>query len=234
MAEICLTVPPSLVLSDERTFMHLGILKVGAVLKEKGVSTDFIDLSGVTNYREAKEAYVQETDTNTFGITATSPQIPASAELVKVIRKHKPGARIILGGPHITLVNAAYRKEVKQGTVGRATRAFQKLRSLFDVLVAGDGEIAVLHVMNKPTLDFNDPNDRKSDLFLTPLELNTMPFPARELVDVASYKYAIDGVPALSMIAQLGCPFQCGFCGGRESDYLRRVRLRSTENVIAE
>jgi len=36
------------------------------------------------------------------------------------------------------------------------------------------------------------------------------------------------------MIAQLGCPFECGFCGGRESPMLRRIRTRSTENVVAE
>ena len=36
------------------------------------------------------------------------------------------------------------------------------------------------------------------------------------------------------MIAQLGCPFQCGFCGGRESPFLRKVRVRTTESVIAE
>ena len=38
----------------------------------------------------------------------------------------------------------------------------------------------------------------------------------------------------MSLIAQLGCPFSCGFCGGRESPMLRRVRTRSTENVVAE
>jgi radical SAM superfamily enzyme YgiQ (UPF0313 family) len=38
----------------------------------------------------------------------------------------------------------------------------------------------------------------------------------------------------MSLIAQLGCPFSCGFCGGRESPMLRRVRTRSTENVVKE
>ena len=34
-------------------------------------------------------------------------------------------------------------------------------------------------------------------------------------MDVGSYHYTIDGHRALSLIAQLGCPFECGFCGGR-------------------
>jgi anaerobic magnesium-protoporphyrin IX monomethyl ester cyclase len=41
-------------------------------------------------------------------------------------------------------------------------------------------------------------------------------------------------VPAMSLIAQLGCPFSCGFCGGRESPMLRRVRTRSTQSVVSE
>lgn len=36
------------------------------------------------------------------------------------------------------------------------------------------------------------------------------------------------------MIAQLGCPFGCGFCGGRMSPSLRRVRTRSSENIVRE
>ncbi|MBX4206174.1 B12-binding domain-containing radical SAM protein [Candidatus Parcubacteria bacterium] len=234
MADICLVVPPSLVLSDERTFMHLGILKVGAVLKHNGVPTDMLDLSGVKNYLDVVETYAKESVTCTFGITATSPQMPASAEIARVIRNHVPDARIILGGPHVTLVNAATKKETARSSLGRAGRAFEKLRSLFDGLVAGDGEIAILRMLENPALGFIDADDRKSDLYLKSSELNLMPFPAREMVDVESYKYTIDGVRALSMIAQLGCPFQCGFCGGRESDYLRRVRLRNTESVVAE
>jgi radical SAM superfamily enzyme YgiQ (UPF0313 family) len=71
-------------------------------------------------------------------------------------------------------------------------------------------------------------------LFLTSAALTTLPFPARHLVDVASYRYAIDGHRALSLIAQLGCPFECGFCGGRFSPSLRRVRTRTSDSIVAE
>nr|AIE90226.1 radical SAM domain-containing protein [uncultured marine thaumarchaeote AD1000_01_F04] len=32
----------------------------------------------------------------------------------------------------------------------------------------------------------------------------------------------------------MGCPFACGFCGGREAPSLRRIRTRSSESIIAE
>ncbi|MFM8551386.1 MAG: B12-binding domain-containing radical SAM protein [Nitrospiraceae bacterium] len=79
-----------------------------------------------------------------------------------------------------------------------------------------------------------DGDNPKSDWFLENAQLTSLPFPARHLVDVESYRYTIDGVRALSLIAQLGCPFGCGFCGGRLSPSLRRVRMRTSENIVQE
>src|SRR2546427_7219150 len=98
---------------------------------------------------------------------------------------------------------------------------------MFDVLVVGDGEIAVFDAMKDSPPKLVDGDDPKSDLFLDNQKLTELPFPARHLVDVDSYHYTIDGVRALSMIAQLGCPFGCGFCGGRMSPFLRRGPVRA-------
>jgi len=64
--------------------------------------------------------------------------------------------------------------------------------------------------------------------------LEKTPHPARHLVDIDSYRYTIDGERALSVIAQLGCPFGCGFCAGRSSPMLRHIRRRSTQNIVDE
>lgn len=227
-------IPPSIILSDERVMMHLGPLRVAAALEERGVLLDVLDLSGVRNYEETVAAYCASSRPTVLGLTATSPHLPSAVKIVKVVREKAPQARIILGGPHVTLVHAAYRREEAMGAPGRASRALSQLQELFDVLVAGDGEEAIfaaLEVNSPKIIDADNPN---SPLFLTPARLTQLPFPARHLVDVSSYHYFIDGVKTLSIIAQLGCPFRCGFCGGRESPFLRRVRLRSTESVIAE
>lgn len=79
-----------------------------------------------------------------------------------------------------------------------------------------------------------DADNVKSSLFLDNTRLNALPFPARHLVDIESYHYSIEGESALSLIAQLGCPFNCGFCGGRESPMLRRIRTRTSENIVEE
>ena len=50
VTRICLIIPPSLFLLDERVFMTLGILKVASVLERAGIAVEMLDLSGVENY----------------------------------------------------------------------------------------------------------------------------------------------------------------------------------------
>ncbi len=231
---VCLVVTPSVFLLDERVFMSLGILKVAAALEARGFRVEMMDLSGIQNYEEAIREYAQNAPVKHFGITATTPQMPAAAKIAAAIRAVRPDAKLILGGPHITLVNAAYRKEQSRNYPGRATRAFAVLSETFDVLVAGDGEEAIFIALQDDAPKLIDADDPKSALFLDSQRLTSMPFPARHLLDVESYRYFIDGEKALSLIAQLGCPFSCGFCGGRASPFLRRVRIRSKESIVNE
>jgi len=231
---VCLVTPPSLFLLDERVFMTLGILRVAAVLEQAGYSVEMVDLSGIENYQEAIREHARSSAAKVFGLTATTPQLPAASKICAVIREVKPDAKIILGGPHVTLVNAACTREKSIGLNGRAVSAFDRLAEMFDVLVAGDGEEAIFLALRDDAPKLVDADKPESNLFLNGARLNELPFPARHLVDVESYHYSIDGFRTLSLIAQLGCPFACGFCGGRESPSFRRVRMRSTESVVNE
>lgn len=236
---VCLIIPPSVFLLDERVFVSLGVLKVAASLEAAGHVVELLDLSGVSNYEEVAALHCASSDSEVFGVTTTTPQMPASAKIVRAMRGARPHATYIIGGPHPTLVHAAARRETKNGVVGRATVALSQLREMFDVVVAGDGEDAVLDAITRtPALDgcgmLIDADDPKGSLFMTNARLEATPYPARHLVDMDSYNYTIDGVRATSVVAQLGCPFGCGFCGGRESPMLRRIRTRSTESIIHE
>lgn len=231
---ICLITPPSPFLLDERVFMSLGILRIASVLEHAGYTVEVVDLSGIENFLDAIRYHAKNSQAKCFGITATTPQMPSAAMVARAIREVRPDAKIILGGPHPTLTHAAYKKEINRNvSQGRALRAMSDMEGLADVIVAGDGETGIFEAL-KTSAKVVDADDMKSPLFMTNEVLNELPLPARHLVDVGSYHYKIDGEPALSMIAQLGCPFQCGFCGGRASPMLRRVRTRTTANVVSE
>lgn len=236
-APVCLVTPPSVFLLDERVFPNLGILKVASALEARGRSVEHLDLDGVANFEEAARAHARQTTATTFGITCTTPQLPAAVRVARAIREERPRAKVIVGGPHPTVTLAAVKKGSERGQ-----RALDQLRREFDVVVAGDGEDAIesalatplnLSGLNEgaPVIDADDP---KGPLFLTNKRLEETPWPARHLIDMDSYHYKIDGVPASTLVAQLGCPFKCTFCSGRSSPMLRRVRMRSTANVLAE
>src|SRR5438093_8871793 len=145
---ICLITPPSIFLLDERVFMTLGVLKVAAVLEQAGLAVEMLDLSGVENYEEVVRDHVRTSGVTCYGLTATTPQMPAATKIYRAIRALNQTARIILGGPHVTLIHAAYKYEQKRRIAGRATTAFHLLEEMFDVLVVGGGEIAAFDAVN--------------------------------------------------------------------------------------
>jgi anaerobic magnesium-protoporphyrin IX monomethyl ester cyclase len=222
--------PPSLFLLDERVFPAIGILRVAAVAESLGYTVEHLDLNGVVNYEEAVLNHCARTAANHFAITATTPQMVAVSKIRNVIRAALPAAKIIIGGPHPTLVHAAaiktHSNRAADGLIGLITN--------FNVVVAGDGEEAIGIALEDGSPYLIDADNPKTDLFLTSKRIAELPLPARHLIDMDSYHYGIDGVRVTALIGQLGCPFGCNFCAGRDSAMLRRVRLRPTEHVIGE
>lgn len=232
--KFCLIIPPSIFLLDERVFASLGILRVAAVLEQHGCYVEVLDLSGITNYESVAELHAQSSPASIFGVTATTPQMPAAHKVLRAIKKGKPDARLILGGPHPTLVHAAYQREIKSGRNGRATKALQSLQNDWDQIVAGDGEKAIMTIVRGNRDPLVDADNPKGPLFIRRGQVDEFPLPARHLIAMETYKYTIEGIPATSLIAQLGCPYKCNFCAGRYSPMLRLSRTRSADNVLSE
>jgi radical SAM superfamily enzyme YgiQ (UPF0313 family) len=232
---ICLITPPSAFLLDERVFVSLGVLKVAASLEAQNHSVNLLDLSGVENFLAALEDYLTHCEDAAIGITTTTPQLPSVMQIAATIRRLRPDLRLILGGPHVTLVYSARKLEQKRGvTNGRGHRSAAQLEAAFDVLCSGDGELAIFEALKPDAPKLIDGDDPKGGLFLTDQMFTEGPMPARHLVDLNSYRYSIEGHRATSLIAQLGCPFGCGFCGGRNSKSLRQIRNRDVGSILTE
>lgn len=236
MRSVCLITPPSAFLLDERVFVSLGILKVASSLQAGGYKVNFLDLSGVENFLSPLAAYLETSTDIAVGITTTTPQLPAVMKIAAEIRRVRPDLKVILGGPHVTLAYSALKVERKRGITweGRGEKSTRQLEEHFDVLVSGDGEFAIFEALKDSAPKVIDGDDPKGPYFLTHQTFTDSPEPARHLVDLASYRYSIEGHPATSLIAQLGCPFGCGFCGGRNSKSLRQIRNRDTASILRE
>ena len=231
---VCLIIPPSPFLLDERVFIHLGVLRVASSLERQGVNVTVLDLSGVANYPDVLKIYFSNHTNDWVGITATTPQLPAAFSIARTIRLINHNMRLVLGGPHVTLSYSAQKVEQKLGTIGRGHQAVEVLENMFDVLISGDGEYAAFLAFDPTCAKMIDGDDHRSALFMSNSQYEESPWPARHLIEMESYKYTIEGFPATNLIAQLGCPFHCGFCGGRNSKSLRLIRTRSASSVVNE
>lgn len=227
---ICFITPPSPFLLDERVFPALGILKVAASAALAGYQVEHLDLNGVENFEEAVLSHCADTESRIFAMTATTPQMVSATKIRKVIQHALPQAKLIIGGPHPTLVNAAW----KTNPSIRSAKALSDMMGNYDVVVAGDGEVAILEALQPKPPILIDADDPKSYLFLRGPNLTLAPFPDRSLIDLQTYHYQIDDIDVTPLIGQLGCPFGCNFCAGRDSAMLRRIRLRSTESILNE
>src|SRR5437879_12918992 len=128
---ICLITPPSIFLQGERVLMTMGSLKVAAVLEQAGLAVEMLDLSGVENYEEVVRDHVRMSGVTCYGLTATTPQMPAATKIYRTIRALNPAARIILGGPPVTLIHPDYKYEQKRRVTGRAATAYRILEESF-------------------------------------------------------------------------------------------------------
>ena len=202
--KVGLIIPPSPFLCDERVFPALGILKVAAVLEQKGYPVAVLDLNGVENYLDCLLAFLdQERDMAHIGITVTTPQVSAVYRMVPCIALNS-SAKIILGGAHITSAFASLRMYEKGRGNDRGKKEVEHLLNIADVLVAGDGEFAIEQALQSDAW-FVDADNPDSIFFLSDRTLDTLPFPARHLIDLESYHYRIEGHKAGSLIGQLGC-----------------------------
>lgn len=232
---VCIVIPPSSFLADERVFPFLGPLKVAAELERNGNPVEVLDLSGYSNCLDIVDNYAKRTDTRTFGVTATTPQLPAAISVIRQIKQVIPDSNVILGGTHATLTYTSAKVDKEDSQERRGTRNLRQLETFPDKLVVGDGEKAIYPAIDPDNKEKIIGTGQNTDLyFLQKGELEKYPFPARHLIDLDSYHYSIDGYRATSMIVQLGCPFGCRFCSGRNTNFLRTTRTREIDHAILE
>jgi len=199
--------PPSPFLLDDRVFPPLGVLQVAAALEAEGHAVHVADLAGLADPWSALKPVVEE-GWDVYGFTATTPQFPVTVGLAQKVREHDPGKKIIIGGPHAT---------VQPDSCGD-----------FDTTVLGDGEAAILEAIQPGS------PARIDAASATKKGLLDWKWPARHLIDMASYQYRLAGRLGTSAVWSMGCPYGCNFCCGRLVPYYRRVRSREVADVVRE
>lgn len=227
-AHVVLVNPPYPSGAPKSIFIPLGIGYLAAVLEEKGFSVDVIDCQVQNPTQNQLEGELSRLQPDMVGVTSTTLTYGPVREIVKTAKQVCPKCVVVLGGPHVTVMDEQTLIEQPEA----------------DVVVRGEGEQTVLELvqliseskmknLGKVTgITFRE----KQRIFKTPdrlfiQNLDELPYPAYKHFPLSKYK--LFGKTYLPIITSRGCPFQCTFCLASRICG-KRFRTRSPKNVAAE
>lgn len=208
--KIALINPNSPFLISERVFPNIGLVRVATTLQEEGNEVDIHDFAGQPT---SAIKYIPR-NYDYYGFSSTTPQFPYVMKLFNTLKEENPKAKTIIGGAH---ASALYQLKQK----GKADVNIDDLE-VFDTIFAGEGE---------ETSNIFKQGWQKGKVIK---DLDSVPIPNRDLIDLMSYEYNLLGEKTTSMQTQRGCPHQCSFCSGRDIEMYNKVRMHSPERVIKE
>jgi radical SAM superfamily enzyme YgiQ (UPF0313 family) len=218
---------------DEEIGGHLpplGLLYLSAILKERGIDVKLIDATAsALDESDILESIGKESP-DIIGISTLTPTFQRIKEMAKKIKLEFPDTPIVMGGPHVSIFPSETLEE----------------NSYIDYIVFGEGEYTLLELVEtlKGRGDFSKIKGlayreegvvKKNEARDIIKDLDSLPFPARDLLEMEKYSPLPNNykqLPLTNMLVSRGCPFHCSFCC--KAIVGRVYRIRSVENVIAE
>jgi len=203
----------------KRSRPPMGLLYLGAVLRENGIPTRLFNFQREDASWKDVENAVRGAEKCLVGFACDSDNIHRSVHLSDRLLEQHANVTVVLGGPHVTHVWEPYVTERRAVVRGEGEYA---LSLLAKQVLEGPGALD-----DVPGLAYClDGQIHTNPIALGPYEdVDAIPFPDYSLLgDLDSY------VP--SVITARGCCFHCHFCS--EGSKSRRWRPRSVENVEQE
>lgn len=202
----------------------LGIAYIASYLSGKSVNVRIIDVQAEKLPVEALLDSVKASP-DFIGITATTMTVKSGLETASLCRSRFPGSKLVMGGVHPTIMPEDVLKSPDIDFVirGEGEKPFYEL-------ISGGDIRAIKGLSYKKEGGFiHNPDGALVE------DLDTLPFPAYNMLPVRNYIPALGSykrLPAISIITTRGCPGKCTFCLG---SYLGgRVRMHSTRYIIDE
>jgi len=195
---------------DFRTVPY-GLLSLAAEVRRAGHPVKVLNLSSFA-WADV-EGLLGRLDAEVYGLSCFTSNRRGVGLTADCIRRHHPGAHIVVGGPHVTALPAA------------ALRHWPAV----DTVVLGEGEATFLEMLTR--LEAGRPLD----------DVPGMAYRAGEGVRIAPRRERIADLDALAplheqfapyvLLTSRGCPGQCSFCASN-TVWGRTVRFHSPARVV--
>ncbi len=205
---------------------------LSAVARSRGVEPHLCDMSFSRRPFRLLEEKLVSLEPDVVGISMLTPQLAAGTEAARIVRSLAPGAILVAGGPHPTVMPEDTMRRLGPDLLlrGESETSFgmfldgEEWERIPGAVYPGrDGPVASEAPGAAPDLD-------------------TLPLPDRSLFDMETYIshwYSMDRVdPRLrgtTLMATRGCPYHCSYCQPTHSMIFgRKLRKRSPEAIVEE
>jgi anaerobic magnesium-protoporphyrin IX monomethyl ester cyclase len=227
-AHVTLVNPPSPSGAPPALFIPLGIGYIAAVLEKNQYEVSVIDCQALRPTRNQLKAELIRNHPDVVGVTSTTLTYKPALEIVKTAKEALPNCLLILGGPHVTVLDEQTLNETPEADIIVRGEGEQTMLELADLVSRSDlknlPEVEGITFRKNGKIVHN-----KDRAFIQ--NLDELPHPAYEHFQLS--KYEVSGKMYLPIITSRGCPFQCTFCLASRMCG-KRFRTRSPKKVVDE
>jgi len=209
----------------------LGLAYLGGVLEREGIPVQLVDAAVERMGTDDVVRRVRRFDPDVVGLTATTFGWKDARAVAARLRERLPGARFLVGGPHVTHdTHAAVAEGVEfdLGVVGEAEELLPRLLVELD-RGATPSDLAGLRGVAFRAGDEVHFTGAAPDV----KHLDSLPLPARHLLPMHRYvPQPVDqrDLPKMAQLTSRGCPYLCTFCEKAQSGY----RSHSPGRIVDE
>lgn len=208
----------------------LSLAYLAAAIKEKrNDEVTILDACALNYNSQDLEEYLKKDKWDIIGLTILTPMYQKALEAIEIIKKIDQKVKIIVGGPHPTIFPEETLKHNPN----------------IDFAIYGEGEITIVELLD--ALEKNTPfNEIKGLVYRKGKEiiknsqrpfikdLDEVPLPARELLNMNLYKPAptyYNKLPSFLILTSRGCPYRCVYCSKVSGNLYRH---HSINRIIKE
>lgn len=200
----------------------LGIGYLAAVAREQNHEIQIFDFNVSYGTMRKLEKKLRNFRPDFVGLTSLTSNYHRAVSIINYIRTYHPHITVIMGGPHVSFV---FKEPLLSHGVDYVIR-FEGEETLCELLDAITEGRDVERVRGIAYCD-------KGEIRVTPQRppisnLDVLPFPARDLFDLANYPIK----ERITMLTSRGCVNHCAFCASTQMH--KQYRQRSPENLVEE